>query len=367
MNRLVPADQAQAGLLEHLAVTEQSLRFELRRFDKKADCQIIAAADLGIPYDALRLGGGFATGCYVEWDCSVPVVPVDITMNIDTSSVFWVSDTAIDIFTAENLGRVRNTIEDHTSYEWNFDASNHFIVFTQDMGSNEFAVIVHSNEKEFKNQYHGLCPTDGNWFDSDIHVSADGRVRLVAGRSAEVFTSMAKMLEPYNIVRHRFLIHELFHGSANILREEHTHHYFMPSESSAAMGCYVVRPGSRVPIFSQPGKPILMFEVGSGGPNTVSLEGDLRCVVPHGWGMSTDRPLDLQVHADWLDFQGNRYPRRPGVSLLADPSVQPRHFPSSDAFLEFLTPRCPGLRVSEFTQIRSLTRFGFTDHTLQNT
>ncbi|MCF2435265.1 hypothetical protein LV779_14035 [Streptomyces thinghirensis] len=47
------------------------------------------------------LAEGFATGCLVEWACRVPVVPVDTTMNIDTSSVFWLDGDPAEVFTEE--------------------------------------------------------------------------------------------------------------------------------------------------------------------------------------------------------------------------------------------------------------------------
>jgi hypothetical protein len=361
-SRVFTNDLAQIGLLEHLAQTELLLRRELRKIDSTADCEVIAAADLGIPYDAIRLSGGFATGCFVQWHCRVPVVPIDITMNIDTSSVFWVSESARDWFTKKNLLTVREKIERGTGYEWNFDESNHFIVLAREQSTKRLAIIIHSNEREFKNQYNGLCPTDNNWFANDIVVSDNGRLRLLVGRPAEIFISTAHMLGPYNIVRHRFVLHELLSGLGQIEDELHIHHYYMPSESSAALGCYVVPPGQRVPIFSQLGKPIIMYEGHTDGPNIVRIEGQEKCLIPHGFGMGLDRPLHLIIHRDEFEFQGSIYPRRPRVSLLNDPSVVRREFPSVEAFLDALTPVCPGELVGTFRQVRSLSRLGFRYH-----
>src|SRR5580692_10897585 len=118
---------AQLGLSAHLVRTQRALRDQLRTLDRNADCEILPAADLGVPYDVLRLAGGFATGCFVQWRCTVPIVPIDITMNIDTSSVFWVDDTAADRFNEAQLASTRTTIEGKTGYLWNLDESNHFI------------------------------------------------------------------------------------------------------------------------------------------------------------------------------------------------------------------------------------------------
>jgi hypothetical protein len=360
--RVFSGDIAQIGLLEHLAQTECILRRELRKLDDTADCEVIAAADLGIPYDAIRLSGGFATGCFVQWHCRVPVVPIDITMNIDTSSVFWVSESSMDCFTEKKLSAVREKIEVATGYEWNLDEGNHFITLTREQLSGHLAIIIHSNEREFKNQYNGLCPTDNNWFARDVLVSDEGRLRLLVGRTAELFISTAHMLEPYNIVRHRFVMHELLGGLGQIEDELHVHHYYMPSASSAALGCYTVPPGQRVPIFSQPGKPIIMYVGYPDGYNTVRIEGQERCIIPHGFGMSLDRPLHLVIRRDEFEFQDNIYPRCPRVSLLNDPSVIRREFSSIQAFLDALASPCPGEVVGIFRQVRSLTRMGFQYH-----
>ena len=360
-SRVLSGDIAQPDLVAHLAQTERLMLNALRKIDSKATCEVLPAADLGIPYDALRLSGGFATGCFVQWTCTTPVVPVDITMNIDTSSVFWVDESALEWFCEDSLSRVKLRLETQTSYEWNFDSSNHFIALVREEATNRLAIIVHSNEKEFKNQYHGLCPTDGNWYERDVRVDDSGQIRLLVGRSAEVFSSMAKMLEPFNIVRHEFLIHELMGATGRVLGEAHDHHYYMPTESSAALGCYIVPANHAVPVFSQVGRPILMYSHRAGGPNHVRVEGLEHCIVPHGWGMTLSRPLQLEVSSDSLMFQGRDYERRPGVSLLTDPDVMPRTFASTESFVDAMAGPCPGQVVSSFVQLRSLTRWGFQD------
>jgi hypothetical protein len=361
-SRILPDDLAQIGLADHLARTERALRAELRKIDSKADCEVVAAADLGVPYDVLRLAGGFATGCFVQWECSTPVVPIVITMNIDTSSIFWVDESASFSFTASDIVAARTKVEEQTGYLWNFDESNHFISLVREEPSGRLAIIIHSNEREFKNQYHGLYPTEGNWFANEVRTSEDGRVRLLVGRPAELFASMAKMLEPYNIVRHQFVLNELLASSGRVEDELHHQHYYMPTSSSAALGCYVVASGEPVPIFSQPGAPILMYAGLPNGPNTVRVNGQDLCLIAHGYGMALNEPLNLEIRRDELTFQGRRYPRRSGISLLDHPSVVMREFVSEGAFLDVIALPCPGRVVGKFRQLRSLTRFGFREH-----
>src|SRR5690242_14908664 len=89
---ILEADNAQEFLIPYLQRSEQRLRSALRELDPASECQIVPAADLCFPHDVIRIAGGFATGCVVEWRCAVPIIPVDTTVNIDTTSIFWLSD-----------------------------------------------------------------------------------------------------------------------------------------------------------------------------------------------------------------------------------------------------------------------------------
>ncbi|MEU0108988.1 hypothetical protein ABZ313_27040 [Streptomyces sp. NPDC006251] len=362
---IVEHDRAQQFLVPHLRRTESLLRRALRTLDPRADCRLSPAADLGIPYDVLRLAGGFATGCLVEWECRVPVVPVDTTMNIDTSSVFWLDGDPAEAFTEEAVSALRGRIADDSSYEWNFDRGNHFILTGRRVSDGRYALLLHSNEKEFKDQFNGLCPTPGNWFADSVHVfEGERRIRLLIGHKAELFADLAQMLLRFNILRHRFMATMLLNGRIAVVGEYHKHHYFMPTPASAAIGCYLCEPDEEVPVFSAVGRPIAMFRPAVGGLNAVRLlAGEDRLVVPHGWGMTASRSLHITQSEDRLTLNGRAYPLAPGVSLLDHPDITPRLFAGGTReFLAAIREHTPGRLVTELVQTASYSRHGFIRH-----
>jgi hypothetical protein len=362
---IVAGDFAQALLLPHLQKTQLLFLKALRTLDPLADCQIVPAADLGIPYDVLRLGGGFATGCFVEWECRTPVIPVDTTMNIDTSSIFWLDGSPGNAFTREAVEDLQRRIDADSSYEWNFHRGNHFILSCRRSTDGRHALVLHSNEKEFKDQFNGLCPTPGNWYEKAIRVfGEERRIRLLVGDRAVLFTQMAQMLQEFNIVRHRFIAAMLVGDRVRITDEYHKHHYFMPTSTSAALGCYLCEPDEEVPVFSTVGQPITIFRPANGGLNKVHLlAGGTRLVVPHGWGMTASRTLRLMQSEDHLDLNGQNYSLKPGVSLLDHDDVVPRVFDGGmEEFFHLIRPHTPGEPVADLIQVASYSRHGFLQH-----
>lgn len=362
---IVAGDPAQALLLPHLQETQSLFLNALRTLDPLADCQVVPAADLGIPYDVLRLAGGFATGCLVEWKCRTPVIPVDTTMNIDTSSIFWLDGCIDDVFTREAVDDLRHRIDTDSSYQWNFHRGNHFITSCRHSVDGRHALLLHSNEKEFKDQFNGLCPTVGNWYEKSIRVfGEERRIRLIAGERAVLFAQMAQMLQEFNIVRHRFIATMLIGDRVRITDECHKHHYFMPTSTSAAIGCYLCEPGEEVPVFSSVGQPITIFRPADGGLNRVELlSGGTRLVVPHGWGMTASRTLRLTQSQDHLELNGQSYSLKPGVSLLDHDDIVPRLFVGGmQEFLHLIRSHTPGVPVADLVQLASYSRHGFLQH-----
>lgn len=367
VTEIVADDHAQAFLIPYLAQTEFLLRRALRKLDAAADCQILPAADLGVPYDVLRLVGGFATGCVVSWECRTPVIPIDTTMNIDTSSIFWLDGDPAEVFTEERIGALRRRVEEESSYEWNFNRGNHFILSCRRSTDGRYALLMHSNEKEFKDQFNGLCPTPRNWYEDSVHTfDGERRIRLLVGRKAELFAEIAHMLEEFNILRHRFIATMLMGDRVVITEEYHKQHYFMPTPTSAAIGCYVCDLGEEVPVFSSVGWPIAMFRPSEGGQNNVRLAaGEERLIVPHGWGMTAVRPLRVEQSKKEMTLNGRSYGLDPGVSLLDHADVTPRLFGGgTQEFLEAIRAHTPGELVSELLQVSSYSRLGFMRHDL---
>lgn len=357
-------DYAQEFLIPYLAQTEILLRKALKKLDSTADCRVAGAADLGVPHDVIRLAGGFATGCLVEWSCKIPVIPVDTTVNIDTSSIFYIDDDISEQFTSERFADIIEVTTNGSSYVWNFNKGNHFISLSRRRSDGKLALIFHSNEKEFKYQTNGLIPVPGNWFWDDIeHFSEGGRyIRLLVGANATHFAAVAKMLEEFNIQRHRFFALQLCRKLAGIIAEKHDHHYFMPTSNSVAMGVYVCSPNDIVPVFSKPGGAIPMFQATEGGINS---SGD-KLLVPHGWGKTSRCPLNVNLDDGRLIVNGRPFHIAPRESLGRHPDLTLREFAndplSEDGFFAQIAESCSGKVVDVFDQLISYSQSGVVDH-----
>lgn len=365
---LAGTDHAQQFLLGHLRRTEELFLSALRDLDPTASCQISAAADLCLPHDVIRIAGGFATGCLVQWSCSVPVLPVDTTVNIDTSSIFWLDRAALP--NAEDFERLRRRIELDSSYEWNFHKGNHFISFSRTRSNKRHALVIHSNEKEFKYQFNGLMPVPGNWFMDDVRVFRRGQhyLRLLIGDKVLLFRRIADMLQRYNVVRHRFLAEVLLSGRAQVEQEYHKHHYFMPTEESVAIGCFLCAEGEIVPIFSRPGGDITLFAPASGGSNLVLLPGvDKGLLVPHGWGKTIAGPVELAYDEQLLTLNGHSFNVEPRVTLGVHPDLIVRAFSDDpldpNSLFSRMAQHTPGRVTERLQQLSSYSRVGFVNHT----
>ncbi|WP_162637277.1 hypothetical protein [Streptomyces griseorubiginosus] len=368
-NEILGEDLAQKFLIPHLEQTERVFRSALRELDSNAECRITPAADLCFPHDVVRLAGGFATGCLVEWQCSVPVIPIDTTVNVDTSSVFWLSGDTADLWSTTQFDELRELLEGSSSYEWNFHKGNHFIASVLRSSDGQPGIVIHSNEKEFKYQYNGLMPVPGNWYMDDIVVHrSEGRyIRLLVGPKATLFSQIALDLEAFNVNRHRFLATMLTEGRAEIRSEYHKQHYYMPSPNSVAIGCYLCEPGEVVPVFSRPGADIHLFECREGGQNRIDLlNGGKSLIVPHGWGKTLDSEVSIRLGEKAVSVNGMDFEVAPKVTLGVHPNLIVRKFSSDpsnpDSIYARMSHHTPGTVVNSLRQVSSYSKAGFMRH-----
>lgn len=356
-----PDDVAQQFLVRHLKRTEQVFMAALQEIDRNAHCEIFPAADLCLPHDVMRLCGGFATGCYVRWDCDTPIIPVDTNVNIDTSSIFWLDD--FPTLTEDHFTSLRSRIERDSSYEWNFHKGNHFISLTVRKSDGRPALVVHSNEKEFKYQYNGLSPSTDNWYADSVQTyNVDNRfIRLLTGEKAILFFEIAKLMEPFNITRHRFIATQLLGGIP--FDDEHHHHYYMPDSASVAMGCFIQDSPEVVPIFSAPGEDIALFFPAYGGKNEIEREGIKHLLVPHGWGKTVKGSLSVETSSERLLLNGRSYPNKELVSIGKDPDLMVRNFSpdpqSMRSMFQQMSWHTPGTVVDLLVQVAWFNKDGF--------
>lgn len=349
-------DHAQSFLVPYLQRTERLFEAALKSLDPQAHCRITPAADLCFPHDVVRIAGGFGTGCLVEWQCSVPVIPIDTTVNIDITSLFRTSDTLSDVFSEEFFATLRKTIEDESSYEWNFHKGNHFIAAVQRESDGAPALFFHSNEKEFKYQFNGLMPVPGNWFWDDVRVFNDGDryIRLLVGDRAELFYQFSRMLHEFTELRHAFLADRI-RGEVRVTSAEHKFHYYMPNAQAVAIGCYLCDAGDEVPILSRPGRPIDIFKAAAGGRNSVSLlAGGEKLIVPHGWGKTSLDPVLVSFGEKTFSINGMSFPIEPKATLGIHPGLVLRDFADaasdSGSIFRRMAQHCPGQVVDRLQQ-----------------
>lgn len=359
----IPHDKAQAFLSSHLRETQQLLLESLRSLDPNAECQIRYAADLGIPWDVLRLAGGFATGCVVDWKCNIPIVPVDTTMNVDLTSVFELSSAPTrGLFALTEMHRIRTTIENNSSFSWNFESGNHFISLCRD-GKN-WILVLHSNDREFKGQYNGLYPATENWYARNLRTLGHPTrpIRILTGSAAKLFNDTSQMLRSYNRVRHEMIAECVLNGSAVVASVHHKEHYFMPTSSTACLGAYLSAPQERVVVFSEPGAPLAIFEPHGGGPNQIHLlSGGEALIVPHGWGVGLTTS-NIEVTWPEVAIDGRRHQVDLGHSFFGDQAVAPRSFKSQQDFFGTISADVPGRIVREVEQVESCSRAGIQRH-----
>lgn len=305
-------DDTQRVLLPYLEKTEELLERVVKKHDKSGWAKIIPSADLGFPNNVSRIAGGFLTGALYDWSCSVPIIPVDATVNTCTSSVFRLYDFN------ENLSNndFENIVDRlcrramNIGYSFTYRSGNHFLTVAKD-DDEQYYLIQHSSAKQCKESCFGLYPSRRAWFNQYIKVEKDsesGRyLRYIRGNAAVNFYDYACRFRSYNEEIHEYVA-EQFAELCGTHTDKNTacikHHYGMPTSSSIAIGTFVVNIDEAdkederiVPIFSDYRKDIVLFKSDSEQNTTYRLAGDNSNVilVPHGWGQEIDGIRELSV------------------------------------------------------------------------
>lgn len=285
-------DRTQRVLLPYISETEELLNKVVKRYDKRPEsgAVIIPSLDLGYPNNVMRLAGGFATGMLIDWECGTPIVPIDATVNVCSSSVFKIKPNS------KMLKDFERAVEDacniavkNCGYSFSFSSGNHFLMLALDE-RNEYYLVLHSSAKELKESYLGLYPKEENWYSGKVkQFNGHNRyIRYIKGDEAKYFIQTAHHIEKYNEEIHRWL--SIYFNGGNTPEESIIkHHYYMPTDSSIAIGTFVEHPGEVVPLFSDVGKPVYLFRIAEDNW-TYNLGGNKGsvCIVPHGWGQQIE-------------------------------------------------------------------------------
>lgn len=303
-------DNTQRYLLGYIKETESLLQGVVNKYstvsvngEKLSDAHIFPSLDLGLPNNSVRLAGGFATGMLVTWKCGTPIVPVDATVNVCSSSVFELPDSYNMNQTSEEFQHnIEEMMQEATQagYSFNFASGNHFLMIAEDEEGKKY-LVLHSSAKEFKESYIGLYPVEGNWYSEKIrtyptpYVHGKRYIRYLKGEDATFFISLAKKLEEVNVQIHKYFATIMSAQKCNLLERSTYHHYYMPTDSSIAIGTFVEEPGTTVPIFSAPQKAICLYKVDTEQNWTIQLGGRPKCLIPHGWGQAISGRIDIGV------------------------------------------------------------------------
>lgn len=317
---LLRNDATQEVLLKYIKETQTQLRNVVNKYDttkigttKLSGAWIYPSLDLGLPNNVTRLAGGFATGMLVTWRCGTPIVPIDATVNVCSSSVFELPDNySFDKTKTKFKEKIDKLIKRAATNgkHFSFDSGNHFIMLAQSNTGKKY-LVLHSSAKEFKDSYVGLYPptnNQDNWFSEKIRKSPSpttpGRyLRYLKGEDAQHFIWLAHQLETVNEQLHKWFAEQIGGENCKIpsnMEKSTYHHYYMPTDTSIAIGTFVEPPGTTVPIFSAPGQPICLFEVSKYGNWTIRLDSKEKCLIPHGWGQKIDDLKNIEVSEDSL-------------------------------------------------------------------
>lgn len=296
-------DKSQEVLLKYIKETERLLNKVVKKYDKREEsgAVIIPSLDLGYPNNVMRLAGGFATGMLIDWDCGTSFVPIDATVNVCTSSVFKITPGSELLNDFEGfVKKVTETDATSMGYSFSLKSGNHFLMLATDE-EGDYYLVLHSSVKEMKESYLGLYPSEVNWYSSRVKSdpqesiqSNERYIRYIKGEEATYFIKTAHYLEKYNVEIHEWIASKLNCGRKDdkpIIR----HHYYMPTDSSIVIGTFVEAPGEVVPLFSNVGKPVYLFEIGKDNwtYNLGGNKGEV-CIVPHGWGQQIENVSSIQ-------------------------------------------------------------------------
>ncbi len=367
-------DNTQKILLPYLKVTQELFNEAIRKHDPSTNshCQIIPSLDLGFPNNVQRLAGGFATGMLVTWQCGIDIVPIDATVNVCTSSVFKLNHFDPDKLQDKkslvaSLNNCFSEASEEKGYSFSFTSGNHFLIIAKDHQRDEYYLVLHSSANELKNSYMGLYPVEGNWYSSKIKpiIGKNGRYfRYLKDEDAKHFIRMTQIFKSYNEQIHLWLAQRINGASFDESDIIMKHHYYMPTDSSIALGTFAEPIGETVPIFSAPGKNIYIFEIGKDNwqINLGGTKGDV-CLIPHGWGQRIDKieKIGVRNHELILKIAGQEFPQPISSKRhieCADKML--RNFENGQQFLKIGQRMIKGTIVTEL-----IPCFEYSQHTMK--
>ncbi len=382
LNKFKIIDQTQEVLLPYLIETEKLLESVIKEHDCEGWAKIIPSADLGFPNNVLRISGGFVTGALYDWYCSVPIVPVDATVNTCTSSVFKLDGFKQSMSNEKFKEKIdilcKSAMEN--GYSFNLESGNHFLMVAEEGGS--FYLILHCSATQSKESCFGLYPSEHAWFNDNIKIKYNEDktryIRYIRGDAAVRFIDYTNRFHDFNEELHYYIAKQFASLCGTKLSSEDPiikHHYGMPTSSSIAIGTFVVNINTDdlvVPVFSDFGRDVCLYELSRTQPQTYTLSGTSEEVVlvPHGWGQIIDGIKSIKISNVEqessrklileLNDGSNQYPVAPSVRL----SLPQKRVRSFVDFKSFFNNECPYISGSVKKLLRPI--FCYCAHSKKN-
>ncbi len=348
-----------AVILKWLSGTEAILNRTLQQYDRNARASIVPSLDIGVPNNVLKIAGGFMSGCYIKWECTIPFIPVDAMINVCMSGVFKTNGllpiTSIDRFATI----VRSLKSRKKAYAWNFDQSNHFISLTTD-GYDHYLVFHVSASEDDQSLADSLYPMRNNWYWNHIrhYQTSDRYLRYLIDDFALAFVEKYRGTPKLNLEYLEYFAN-LFMGDIGCIERRFIHpHYGMCGSHVVNAGCFVVENDEVVPIFSTPGNDIFLYKVGRD-----DFEIDHKKIIPHGWGKSYPGLKSIFLSSDFesLLIDDREYSVRDNIQLDAKYRSYSTRPDSKDYYFHQVRRFLTGSVVKRLKQLYSYSSTGFAD------
>lgn len=349
-------DETQSEILSHLQKTELLLnKVTSKLSNTKKEATIYAMPDLGLPHNSTRMLGGFYTGACYSWDCDIPFIPVDTTVNVCGTAVYKLSE---ELSIQEFKFRLDNVLNNISKYDWNYNKGNHFVSLAKSEGKYDLEkglyLVVHASACEYKKQKSlGLYPEKGNWYYDNIKIETLDKenryLRYIEGKTAEKFYTIASFLEYFNLERNRYFCEKVL---GNLLEKEilNTSHYGMPNNHTVCIGVQWKK--ERYTLLTAPSKNIYIIDPIS---DNLSLS-------PHGLGLQiTSANKNITYLENAFKIGDKIFTKEHNIEIGID--SKNRGIDCSQKELEnyvsTILDICPGKITGELKQICAFSKKGF--------